>query len=171
MVSWGFQHIWELAGWTLGTETLESLDPSVRGELFLWLWLKVQLVSVSSDSRTHRQVRVGLTLLLLLQSMSIPVRVPKCPCPYPPPCVHAFIWKHLQDPDFPSPSPTHESWFGCYYFPGFRNVCGNMLHSVCGPGGEHVAFSFIGGSTEPFVLNSLGVQLLKQSLCHGYGVR
>lgn len=49
-------------------------------------------------------------------------------------------------------------------------MCDSMLHSVCGPGGEHVDF-FIGGNTEPFVWNSLGVQLLKQSLCHSNGVR
>lgn len=45
----------------------------------------------------------------------------------------------------------------------------NMPPTVCGPGGEHVDFSFIGGSTDPVVLNSSGVEL-KQSLCHGDGV-
>lgn len=37
--------------------------------------------------------------------------------------------------------------------------------------GERVDFCFIGGNTEAFVLNSLGVQLLKQSMCPGNGVR
>lgn len=109
---------------------------------------------VSSESRAHRQEGVGLTLLLLLQSISIPVGVPKCPYPYPSSCVHAFIWKHLQDTDL-SPSPAHKSWFGCCCFPGFGNVCDNVLHSVCGPGGEHGGFSFVGGNTEPFVSSAL----------------
>lgn len=54
---------------------------------------------------------------------------------------------------FPLPLPTSPGLDAAV--PGFGNVCDNMLHSVCGPGGEHGGFSFVGGNTEPFVSSAL----------------
>lgn len=182
----------EMEGQTPGTETLNSpgdQSQCAMGVIFValtqgcvwpvtldwankYLFLAGWVTSYTSSNcrssitRTHRWGRGGLTLLLLLLSTSILVRVLKYPYPSSSTSayrVHAFVWKHLQGSNF-SPCPPHKSWFGRCYFPAFRGTCSNTLGSVCGPGGDRVAFCFTGVNTDPFVLNSLEVLLLMQSL-------
>lgn len=164
-------HIWEVAGQTPGTETLNS--PGDRFQcamevIFVTLTQAcIWTLTLGWANKYFLLRKWHCTLVVIVEAQSWACahtdkageETPSycCSCPWPPKWewwsshIHhpprLFIaFMHLfenicKTPVCPLALPT-SSWFGHCYFPVFRNMCSNTLGSVCGPGGDRVAFQY-----------------------------